>query len=319
MSIISLYNIIINNITYLLASYLKYNKVGKFPSFLSIEVSSVCNLKCPQCPTGMGYIKNRKNKYLSTLNFKKIISQFNGRISNLILYFQGEPFMNNQFIDIIKVAHHHKIYTQTSTNAQLINKKLAEQIVKSGLNRIIISIDGSKQESYEKYRVGAQIEKCTNAIIYINYYKKLYNLHHPKIETQMLIFKHNENEIRDFQLLSKSLKVDKCTLKTAQIYNVNDNKDIIPSINRYSRYKLSNGKWVNKTQHKNRCWRIWNGAVINVDGEMLPCCYDKNSTYSYGNVFENNIAELWNNTKAHEFRQQVLTNTSSIDICRNCL
>lgn len=252
-------------------------------------------------------------------NFKFIVEQFEEKVTNLILYFQGEPFLNPQFINIIKYASSKKIYTQTSTNAQNIDNKLAENIVLSQLNHIIISIDGIDQNTYSKYREGGKLEKCINTIKLINNYKKIYNSKLPFIETQMLVFSYNEHQIEQFKKLSKQWGANKSTLKTAQIYDINDNVDLIPTNKKYSRYKNKNGIWDIKKNKKNKCWRVWSGAVINVDGELLPCCYDKNCDYSYGNVFSFPISILWNNKKAVLFRNTILKNKKAIYICNNCM
>ncbi len=134
----------------------------------------------------------------------------------------------------------------------------------------------------------------------------------------MIVFSHNENEIDGFRVLSKEWGADVVSIKTAQIYDYECNSSLIPKTGKYSRYKYVGEKWEMKKKVRNRCWRAWNGAVINSDGEMLPCCFDKNSAYSYGNVFEEDICVLWNNERAREFRKQILKDRSSVEMCCNC-
>ena len=210
------------------------------------------------------------------------------------------------------------IYTTTSTNGQSIDQTVASKIVKSGLKKIIISLDGVTQETYETYRIGGNLNKTLQAIEFINAEKKAQNSRFPAIELQMIIFRHNEHEIGAFKKIAQKMKVQKITIKTAQIYNYTEKTELIPTIKKYSRYKTINGNWELKKKLHNRCLRMWQSAVITTDGELLPCCFDKNADFSYGNLNKYSVKELWNNDKALSFRKRILSNRKSIDMCQNC-
>ena len=66
-------------------------------------------------------------------------------------YFQGEPFLNKQLPEMISESFEKRIYTATSTNAHFLDSNTAKRTVESGLHRLIISIDGTTQETYEQY------------------------------------------------------------------------------------------------------------------------------------------------------------------------
>ena len=220
-------------------------------------------------------------------------------------------------------------YNHHCGSNQLFNKEVDEvyleelkldnsKIVKSGLKKIIISLDGVTQETYETYRVGGNLNKTLQAIEYINAEKKAQNSRFPAIELQMIIFRHNEHEIEAFKKIARKMKVQKITIKTAQIYNYTEKTELIPTIKKYSRYKTINGNWELKKKLHNRCLRMWQSAVITTDGELLPCCFDKNADFSYGNLNKYSVKELWNNDKALSFRKRILSNRKSIDMCQNC-
>ena len=90
----------------------------------------------------------------------------------LIFYFQGEPFLNTKFLELVKYAATKKIYTATSTNAHYLNDAVAKKTVESGLDRLIISIDGTTQETYESYRIGGKLEKVIEGTKNIIKWKK---------------------------------------------------------------------------------------------------------------------------------------------------
>ena len=310
-------NLLKNRVSYAISNISKSGKVSGMPVSLSIEPAAICQLRCPECALGSDSIV-RANKLMDFDLYKRVIDEVGPTLLYLLLYFQGEPFLSPTIFDMISYADTKNIYTTTSTNGQSIDQTVASKIVKSGLKKIIISLDGVTQETYETYRVGGNLNKTLQAIEFINAQKKAQNSRFPAIELQMIVFRHNEHEIEAFKKIAQKMKVQKITIKTAQIYNYTKKTELIPTIKKYSRYKTINGNWELKKKLHNRCLRMWQSAVITTDGELLPCCFDKNANFSYGNLNKYSVKELWNNDKALSFRKTVLSNRKSIDMCQNC-
>lgn len=310
-------NLLKNRVSYAISNISKSGKISSMPVSLSIEPAAICQLRCPECSLGSNQLM-RSNKLIDLDLYKRIIDEVEPNLLHLLLYFQGEPFLSPTIFDMITYADNKNIYTATSTNGQSIDQTVASKIVKSGLKKIIISLDGVTQETYETYRVGGNLNKTLQAIKFINVEKKAQNSRFPAIELQMIIFRHNEHEIEAFKKIARKMKVQKITIKTAQIYNYTEKTELIPTIKKYSRYKTINGNWELKKKLHNRCLRMWQSAVITTDGELLPCCFDKNADFSYGNLNKYSVKELWNNDKALSFRKRILSNRKSIDMCQNC-
>jgi len=91
--------------------------------------------------------------------FEKVIDESAWHLLYLTLYFQGEPYLNKKFHHMVRYASVRNIYTATSTNAHFLDDETARATVESGLNRIIISLDGVTQKSYSAYRIGGQLAK----------------------------------------------------------------------------------------------------------------------------------------------------------------
>jgi len=311
-------NILLVFSSYILSSILRKPVLFGLPITLSIEPVNFCNLSCPECPVGNGSL-TRKPAKMSLPFFSKLILQIESHVSYLTLYFQGEPLLHPHFTNFIKIAHSHKLYTASSTNAQLLNDEMARYIVESGLNKLIISIDGTTQEVYEKYRVGGNLLKTLNGTKALIDWKKKINSCKPYLELQFLVLKHNEHQIPEIKKIATELEVNKLSLKTAQINDFEKGSDLIPSQKKYARYIVSNdGSFKRKKKIRNGCWRAFSGAVITVDGEVLPCSYDKNGEFSFGNINKQPLVEIWHNEKATRFRQQLLTDRKVFAICRNC-
>lgn len=287
------------------------------PCSLSIEVASSCNLHCPECPVGLGQI-NRKHALMPFPLYESLMKEVGPWLHTLIFYFQGEPLINPELERYITLARDYKIYTQTSTNAQLLTPSRAERLVQSGLHKLIISLDGITQQTYEKYRKGGRLEDCKNALRYMQEAKKKYQSKTPIIEAQMLAFSFNEHELEAFKHTAKQWGADTAVIKTAQIYDYKHKFENIPHQVKYARYIQKEGTWQLKKPIQNKCYRLWSGAVITSDGDVLPCCFDKNAEHSFGNLSTQSFLEIWHGTKAQNFRQQVLNNRASIAICTNC-
>ena len=318
-SVYKLVNLFKLTLSYLVSSIRTHKFLNIYPLFISVEVTNFCNLHCTECPVGIdSNLKHNKSSFNFSL-FRKLIDELKPRLQHVILYFQGEPFLNNQLIEFIQYTHHAGIYTTTSTNGQFLNKKNAQEVVLSGLDKIIISIDGSTQSVYESYRVGGSLQKAIDGIRLLVEWKKTLKSVTPLIEIQFLVLKTNEHQMNEMKRLTKSLEADRLTFKSAQLYDFENGNKLLTSKKRYARYKKTkDGKYVIKGRQSNRCWRLWSGGVINVHGEVLPCCFDKSSEHSFGNIDKNSFLNCWHSNKASEFRGSLLKNRKQFDMCRNC-
>lgn len=288
------------------------------PQFISIEPINICNLNCPECPVGTR-TEQVKAVNVEMATAQKVLDELSPTLMHVILYFQGEPLINKNFTELVKYAHSKKILTSTSTNAQLISDDYARRLVESGLDRLIISMDGTTQETYEIYRVGGKLERAVKAIEHVVRWKKELKSASPLVEIQFIVLKSNEHQLQEIRQLAKKLQADKLTFKTAQLYDFENGNPLLTSIDKYARYKLgSDGKYHIKAPLKNSCKRLWKGAVINSRGDVLPCCFDKDSKYVFGNSGRESFEKSWHSDKAYKFRKAILTDRKQFEMCRNC-
>jgi len=256
---------------------------------------------------------------MSFVDFQIIINKQKKYLIWLILYFQGEPYLNKDFFKMIAYAKSQKIFTSTSTNGHFLDKKNAEETIKSGLHKIIISLDGLNQETYEKYRIGGDYNTVIQGIKNLVQARKALKSSTPYIIVQFIVFKTNQHQLKELKKLKNELGIDKIDIKTAQIYSAKDDHHLIPDIKKYRRYrKDKKGDWEIKSSLPNYCLRMWQSAVITWDGNIAPCCFDKDVNYNMGNILNSSFEEIKNNTKYKDFRNQIFKDRSKIDICRNC-
>jgi radical SAM protein with 4Fe4S-binding SPASM domain len=299
----------------------KFNKnktIKHFPISIAVEPTTACNLGCPECPSGLKSF-TRPTGNLNPETLQKIIEQTKDRSFYLTFYFQGEPFIHPKFLEMVDYAHNNKFYVATSTNAHFIDQSTAEKTVKSGLDRLIISIDGTTQEIYEQYRKKGDLSKVLEGTQNIIEAKKKLKTKTPVVIFQFLVVKPNEHQIETAKQLAKSLDVDEIRFKTAQIYDYKNGNPLIPENEQYSRYKKQkDGTYRLKNKLQNECWKLWSSCVITWDGKVIPCCFDKDAQYTMGNINEEHFNVIWNNKKYQDFREKLLNGRKYIDICTNC-
>lgn len=313
-----LLNLLLITLSYYFSLWLKKPLVWGKPISVSIEPTTSCNLRCPECPSGLRSF-TRPTGMLEVDLFKKTINEAKSYASYLLLYFQGEPYLHPNFTELVHFAHQKGLYTATSTNAHYLTDENAKKTIESGLDRLIISIDGTTQETYEGYRVGGSLDKVVEGTRTLIKWKKELRSNTPYIIFQFLVVKPNEHQIDAVKALGKELGVDKVAFKTAQLYDYKNGNALMPTIERYSRYKkLPDGTYALKNKLKNQCWKMWHSAVVTWDGSVVPCCFDKDADHIRGSLTEESLKDIWTNEKYDAFRKQLLTDRKSIDICRNC-
>ena len=288
------------------------------PIALSVEPTTACNLGCPECPSGLKQF-TRPTGNLKEGLLDQLLDEIGKDLVYLTFYFQGEPFIHPDMNGLIAKASKRGIFTATSTNAHFINEKSAEDIVKSGLNRLIISIDGTTQDVYESYRKKGKLDKVIQGAKTILAKRKELKSSFPRVYFQFLVVRPNQHQIDDVKELGKELGVDGVHFKTAQVYDYENGNPLIPTIDKYARYeKRPDGKWGIKNLLDDQCWKMWHSAVVTWDGRVVPCCFDKDATHQMGQIGDESFSEIWRGETYSNFRSALLRSRSEIEICKNC-
>ena len=304
--------------SYFISKWIRKPILPGRPVSLSIEPTTSCNLRCQECPSGLRSF-TRPTGMLAFSTFRKLIDQTAPHLVFLNLYFQGEPYLNPQFLDFVRYARKKGIYTSSSTNAHYLSEERARETVASGLNRLIVSVDGTTQEIYEAYRTGGRLDRVLEGTRRLIKWKKKLKSRSPKIVFQFLVVKPNEHQIGELKLLAIDIAVDEVSIKTAQIGDYKNGSALLPENPKYSRYRLQDdGTYAIKNPLKNQCWKMWHSCVVTWDGRAVPCCFDKDARHEMGNIKRSSLNEIWKSSAYHSFRKKLLQSRSSIDICTNC-
>jgi radical SAM protein with 4Fe4S-binding SPASM domain len=283
------------------------------PLSVSAELTNNCNLNCPECNSGSGKMTRDKG-YMDIDLFSKVIGEIGPFLFNINLFFQGEPMLHPKFFTFMKKCSN--IYTTVSTNGHFLSVGNAEILVRSGLNKLIISLDGFDQEVYSSYRKNGDINKVFEGIKNVSEEKKK----HPssmKLIIQFLVNRNNEHQIDEVRHYVREMNAT-LMLKSMQIINKEAFELWLPAAGKYRRYENKGQGYQLKSKFPDRCERLWFNPVISWDGKVLPCCFDKDAEHVMGDLKEDSFSDIWNGPKYRIFRKSILSDRGMTEICRNC-
>lgn len=283
------------------------------PPAINVELSSRCNLACPECVTGAGLLQ-RKNEFISFSLAKKIAAELRGNTLSSWLCFQGEPMMHPRFFDIVDLFG--EMNPVISTNGHYLSEEACLRLAASPLGKIIISYDGISPEVYNIYRRGGNHALVTEGIRRLANAIRV-NGSSLKMDLQFLLHRGNEHEASAAAGLASSLGAG-FRIKSMQVLDKKRAGEWMPTGIGKSRYIMSGEEWKPATAPSRGCLRMWTTAVITTDGEVLPCCYDKNAGHVMGNLNSQTFRDIWHSKQYNSFRDAVMTSRSLIDICRDC-
>jgi Predicted Fe-S oxidoreductases len=256
----------------------------------------------------------RERGFMDLELFKKIMKELSPYLYNVNLFFQGEPMLHPlffSFLDNCLIPH-----SVVSTNGHFLSQESSEQIVRTGLSKLIISLDGMDQETYSAYRINGSVNRVIDGLNNVTLAKKLNNSS-LKIEIQFLVNRYNEHQIPQVKRLAKNTNAS-LSLKSMQIIDKRDIAVWLPSGRRYRRYKIKEGGFAIKNSLPDRCARLWFNPVITWDGKVVPCCFDKNAEYVMGDLNHDSFSDIWNGPRYRIFRKSILSGRQMIEMCRNC-
>ncbi len=312
-------------ILYKLCEVLGLDKViFRLPFILMIEPVNACNARCPTCPTGSGRM-NRPTRMMSFPEFKMIVDQVNSHVSSILLWNYGEPFLNKELLRMIRYAVNRGMYVMTSTNGQFFGpREFCRELVESGLHDIIVCVDGTDQPTLGKFREGCQFDAIVDGLRSLYAVKKKLNSHFPRVTLQFIVMQHNEHQREEMKRLAKDLHADSYYEKTVDMDGEDPEfqdmaKEFLPNDLTLSRYYSGEGGiFLLKGILHNYCSWVYRIAVVNSDGTVVPCSYDRYSRYIMGNAFTDGIKMIWNNEKYRSFRRKIAVSRKGLPVCDAC-
>jgi radical SAM protein with 4Fe4S-binding SPASM domain len=236
--------------------------------------------------------------------YRGIVDQIASRSYKVILHNWGEPLLHPEIVDMVEYASRKGLATELSTNLNTLPDRMPADLVRAGLERIVISIDGATQESYENYRRGGRLSDVLANLRRIAEAKKELRSRTPVIEASALIMRSNEKELEAVARQAEEAGADRFELRCI-IVNVLDQRQVeewLPTDTRYVRYDESL-KRDRLSEAGRRCSWPWRSLVVNWDGTVYPCCNFERKEAEVGDLRNTSLADLWNGELYRDIRR----------------
>lgn len=284
------------------------------PYLFVFEVTNICNLKCPFCLTGKGISGDRAVRHVTFEEAKKIIDEVGDYVYLLQLYTWGEPLLNKDIYKIIAYAKSKRIFVMISTNATVMNEKNNQKLIDSGIDYVMVAVDGGSPETYSKYRVGGNYNQVLKNISNLLDLKKKTGSTRPFVEWQFIVFRHNEHEVDKTEKLAYDIGINKFTPLPAYV----EDKDWLPQGKKYKVEAFNPERITN-------CDRPWTHLNYRADGGIASCCYGFYKKDDFGEAIHTPFNEIWNNECFRKSRKLIVQKhkkeklDDSDIICHKCL
>ena len=295
--------------------YAKPQRPWGWPTHLQIEPDARCNLSCVICPVTTGM--DRPTGSMSLDTFRKLIDEVGDYLFLILLWDWGEPLLNPSLFEMISYAARKGIKVLCSTNGQLLAQDdRAEKVIRSGLDALIIAMDGISQETYQLYREGGSLESVLRGVEGVVAKKRELQTDRPLINLRFLAMRHNEHEIPRLEGLARSLGVDMYSVKTLNPYG--SETELVPQNPRYRRFNYSSDGQSPVRRRHNPCKNLWNMPAIHWDGTIALCTYDYDEDYVLGDLRTDSFRDVWHGTEYRRLRRQFRSDWESIPLCYPC-
>ena len=284
-----------------------HEKLLGYPLMLTIEAANVCNLACPGCFTGVGDM-SRKRAHFPMPLYERIMDELGDYLFQVELHNWGEPLLNKNIPDLIRIATDKGVGTTISTNFSFpFNEERAEALVASGLTTLGVSLDGASQETYEQYRVNGNLDKALENVRRINEAKRKLGSSTPRLIWEFHVFGHNVDDIDR----AKEMAVDfDMEIDVSKGWVVGEEWD--PD----GPFKFFQAPWVDG------CEFLWQRAVIQIDAGVAPCCGTFFREDDFATVENQSFKEAWNSRKFQLARKMFTARDGSAEakalVCYEC-
>jgi MoaA/NifB/PqqE/SkfB family radical SAM enzyme len=294
-----------------------------FPTISQIEPTSHCNLRCRVCPVTTG--SGRPSGDMDWGLFKRTIDELGEYLLLILFWDWGEPFLNPHAYEMIRYARRWGIKVMASTNGHIfVSRKHAQEVVESGLDVLVFSVDGITQETYQRYRATGNLESVFEGIRRVIDARKVLKSKTPIVNFRFIVMRHNEQEIPQLEAIGRSLGVDALTLrKFYPIPNfreggMGEKSEFLPSDARYQLPEYSQEDLRPTRIAKNPCRNLWNCPTIHWDGTVCSCFMDFNEERPLGTLKRQSFREIWHGLAFRELRKDFRKRWEELALCREC-
>ena len=286
----------------------------KPPTIIIIDVTNSCNLRCPVCPVTISM--NRKRGLMSLEVFRKIIDDFIEVKDKPAIYFNfsGEPTLNEVLPDLVAYAHEHGHETFLSTNATKLPAEMCERLVRSGLDRVNLCMDGFSKTAQESYRVRSDFDEVKANIERFLETRARLGVKTPKCVLQTLLTAYSEDQMDEMTEWAYAIGFDRVRFKTFSIGSYTSEEEK----REYSRFLPTKDELRRHPSGKMRslCNTPLYQTVVFWNGDLGLCCIDYDQMVQLPNIADTGFMKAYLSKEALKARKQGFL--KSFDICQGC-
>lgn len=275
-------------------------KVLGRPYILFLDACNLCNLRCPLCPTGLNDL-GRPQSMLCFEDFRRYFDPFAPYLFELYLHNWGESLLNPEVFSMVTYAQKRNVGTNLSSNFVHIDAAGIDRILESGLEYLVISLDGTSPATYAKYRIRGDFERVVENMKALLNRRRERRAKWPIVEWQFIVMKHNQHEIPTAKKMAKSIGVD--LLRFIPVGMPFDMKNRAEVAAKWFPDTMDGGRRVPDPQifgqslRKGPCFYLYRAMVVNADGGISPCCLVYRQKHDFATLPKGMFDPLiiWNN------------------------
>jgi radical SAM protein with 4Fe4S-binding SPASM domain len=292
------------------------------PPILQIEPSNMCNLRCLTCATGAELMK-RPPALMPFDTYRGIIDQIKDYVCLLVFWSWGEPFINRDAFRMIRYAKDSGLLVHTSTNGHFFDtREQARKVIDSGLDSLVVAVDGLDQPTYEKYRKGGDLQRVISSIKNLVAERASSGMRHPLITLRFIVMKHNEHQVDRVKEFAEDLGIDRLTFRSAVVRRSTlDLQDSLaphsPEFQQSARNSIPSGV-APDVPPSNYCHRPYANLTIFSNGDVVACENDYNAAFPLGNIADQSIHGILSSGKSRTFFKTFRKNLDGFMFCRDC-
>jgi len=274
---------------------------GASPPVAYIESTSRCNLACPMCARQLADERWRDEDMPVDL-FARSLEALGPGCELVLPFAGGEPLLHPRIAELVALCKASGRSTELATNATLLDGRASRDLIRAGLDLLVVSLDAATAATYGQLRGGADHERtCRNVMAFLRAKGELGA--RTWVVVQMIALPENAREMAEFRRQwGRVGGVDAVRVKADEVHTGKAGAAPRPPGSR-----------------RGPCHFLWMGpAMVRYDGAVYPCCHSWRAE-PVGQIREQGLAEIWNGPAMAAMRRAHLAGRSAeLAACRTC-
>lgn len=303
-------------------------EVASHPYLLIIDPCNFCNLRCPLCPTGLNDL-GREQSMMPFEHFKHYIDPHLPYLFEAYLHNWGESLMNKDLFRMVEYTQAHNVGTNLSSNLVIATSQHLDNMIDSGLEYVVVSLDGASADTYSKYRIRGDFDRVLDNMSELVRRRDARGKKTPVVEWQFIVMKTNEHETTRAEAMAKSIGVDLIRfIPVGMPFEFRNRKEVAdewyPESVTGRHDSDGTEQQFGQAGKPGPCFYLYRSMVVNADGGVSPCCVVYKQHRDFAQLPRDariDVTSIWNNERYHSARS--LFSAQQVDrrrptVCDTC-